>query len=127
MSPAAADWLNRQLGGPRSSAMLSNAGVTIAPDSLPDDVAALMRIIADKARDATAAQAEIAKLKFQLVRYRRAEFGRSSEKLAREAEQLELAIEALEEDQGADSDGSRPRFRDDLARYSDLMSLTVPR
>src|SRR6266851_2170837 len=42
---------------------------------------------------------EIAKLRFQLARYRRAEFGRSSEKLAREAEQLELAIEALEADQ----------------------------
>ena len=80
--------------------MLSNAGVTIAPDSLPDDVAALKWIIADMARDATAAQAEIAKLKFQLARYRRAEFGRSSEKLGREVEQLELAIEALAEDQG---------------------------
>jgi transposase len=34
-----------------------------------------------------------------LARYRRAEFGRSSEKLAREAEQLELALEALESDQ----------------------------
>src|SRR5580704_3224784 len=32
-------------------------------------------------------------------RYRRAEFGRSSEKLAREVEQLELALEALETDQ----------------------------
>ena len=51
------------------------------------------------ARDAVAARAEIAKLKFQLARYRRAEFGRSSEKLAREVEQLELTIEALEEDQ----------------------------
>src|ERR1051326_5917300 len=51
------------------------------------------------AQDAIAAQAEIAKLRFQLARYRRAEFGRSSEKLAREAEQLELAIEALEADQ----------------------------
>jgi hypothetical protein len=37
-----------------------------------------------------AAEAEIAKLRFQLARYRRAEFGRSSEKLVREAEQLEL-------------------------------------
>jgi IS5 family transposase len=27
----------------------------------------------------------------------------------------------------ADSDGSRPAFRDDLARHSDLMSLAVPR
>src|SRR5919198_4322614 len=69
------------------------------PDNLPDDLAALKRIIAAMAQDALTAQAEIAKLKFQLARYRRAEFGRSSEKLAREAEQLELAIEALAADQ----------------------------
>jgi len=50
-------------------------------------------------QDAVTAQAEIAKLRFQLARYRRAEFGRSSEKLAREADQLELAIETLEADQ----------------------------
>ena len=73
--------------------------MTIAPESLPDDIDALKRIIADMARDATTAKAEIAKLKFQLARYRRAEFGRSSEKLAREIEQLELAIESLETDQ----------------------------
>ena len=73
--------------------------MTIAPESLPDDIAALKRIIAEMARDATTAKAEIAKLKFQLARYRRAEFGRSSEKLAREVEQLELAIESLETDQ----------------------------
>ena len=51
------------------------------------------------AQDAVNAQAEIAKLRFQLARYRRAEFGRSSEKLEREADQLELAIETLEADQ----------------------------
>src|SRR5258708_26687991 len=51
------------------------------------------------AQDAVAAQAEIAKLRFQLARYRRAEFGRSSEKLARDTEELELAIETLETDQ----------------------------
>ena len=71
----------------------------IAPDQLPDEPEALKRIIAAMAQDALAAQVEIARLKFQLARYRRAEFGRSSEKLAREAEQLELAIEGLEEDQ----------------------------
>jgi hypothetical protein len=27
---------------------------------------------------------------------------------------------------GADSDGSRPGFRDDLAHHSDLMSLGIP-
>ena len=51
------------------------------------------------AQDALTAQAEIARLKFQLARYRRAEFGRSSEKMARDTEQLELALEALETDQ----------------------------
>ena len=71
----------------------------ITPDNLPDDTAALKRIIAAMAQDAFVVQAEIARLKFQLARYRRAEFGRSSEKLARDTEQLELALEALETDQ----------------------------
>jgi transposase len=73
--------------------------VPIALDELPNDPQALKQIIAAMAQDAVSAQAEIARLKFQLARYRRAEFGRSSEKLSREIEQLELAIEALEEDQ----------------------------
>src|SRR6202035_1781337 len=51
------------------------------------------------AQDALTAEAEIARLKFQLARYRRAEFGRSSEKLTRETEQLELELEILETDQ----------------------------
>jgi len=73
--------------------------VPIAPDNLPEDPAALKRIIAAMAQDALTAQAEIARLKFQLARYRRAEFGRSSEKLARDTEQLELTLETLETDQ----------------------------
>jgi len=73
--------------------------VPISPDQLPDDADALKRIIAAMAQDAVNAQAEIAKLRFQLARYRRAEFGRSSEKQEREADQLELAIETLEADQ----------------------------
>ena len=71
----------------------------MATQNLPDDIAALKQIIAGLSRDAVVAQAEIAKLKFQLARYRRAEFGRSSEKLARDIAQLELAIEAVETDQ----------------------------
>jgi transposase len=73
--------------------------VPITPDNLPDDPAALKRIIAAMAQDGLTAQAEIARLKFQLARYRRAEFGRSSETLARDTEQLELALETLETDQ----------------------------
>ncbi|HEX3416644.1 MAG TPA: IS66 family transposase zinc-finger binding domain-containing protein [Stellaceae bacterium] len=71
----------------------------ITRDNLPDDPAALKRIIATMAQDGLTAQAEIARLKFQLARYRRAEFGRSSEKLARDSEPLELALETLETDQ----------------------------
>ena len=67
--------------------------MTIAPDQLPDDPQALKRIIAAMAQDAITAEALIAKLRFQLARYRRSEFGRSSEKLAREADQLELAVQ----------------------------------
>jgi transposase len=73
--------------------------VPIAPDNLPDDPAALKRIITAMAQDGLTAQAEIARLKFQLARYRRAEFGRSSEKLAPDTEQLELVLETLETDQ----------------------------
>ena len=71
----------------------------VTPDNLPDDAAALKRIIAAMAQDALTAQAETARLKFQLARYRRAEFGRSSEKLARDTDQLGLALETLETDQ----------------------------
>src|ERR1700751_5767985 len=71
----------------------------ITPNNLPDDAAALKRIIAAMEQDVLTAQAEIARLKFQLARYRRTEFGRSSEKLARDTEQLELALETLETDQ----------------------------
>ena len=75
--------------------------MTISPNQLPDDLDGLKRIIAALVQDAVATQAEIAKLRFQLARYRRAEFGRSSAKLARDAQQLELAIETL---------GSRPSW-----------------
>src|SRR5215470_12509177 len=73
--------------------------MTIARENLPDDIDALKQIIADMARDAVVAQTEIARLQFQLARYRRAEFGRSSEKLMRDIAQLELAIETVETDQ----------------------------
>jgi hypothetical protein len=72
--------------------------VSIDPSALPDDVDALKRIISELARDVVAARAEITKLRFQLARFKRAQFGRSSEKIDRTIEQLELAIETLDED-----------------------------
>jgi transposase len=74
------------------------SGMPIDSAALPNDVDALKRIIGEMARDAVATRAEIEKLRFQLARFRRAEFGQSSEKIERTVAQLELAIETLEED-----------------------------
>src|SRR5437588_3899019 len=44
---------------------------------------------------------EVEKLRMQLARLRRMQFGRSSEKLSREVAQLELAIEEIEANESA--------------------------
>ncbi len=74
-----------------------------AQTDLPDDANALRALLiqsrAENARLRTTVvhhQALIDKLKLQLARLRRMQFGRSSEKIAREIEQLELLIEELE-------------------------------
>ena len=58
--------------------------------------------LAANAAEIRAKTLHIEKLKMQLAVLRRARFGRSSEKLDREIEQLELMIGALEEDAAAD-------------------------
>ena len=58
--------------------------------------------LAANAAEIHAKTLHIEKLKMQLAVLRRARFGRSSEKLDREIEQLELMIGALEEDAAAD-------------------------
>jgi transposase len=87
--------------------------MSLAIQPLPDDYDALRRFAADlqaelarKDIEITARDAEIhaktlhiEKLKMQLAVLRRARFGRSSEKLDREIEQLELLIGELEEEQ----------------------------
>ena len=68
----------------------------VDPTALPDDVDALKRIIAGMAQDALHARTLIEKLRFELARLKRAQFGISSEKMSGRVAQLELAIEALE-------------------------------
>src|SRR5580658_207288 len=46
---------------------------------------------------------EIEKLKFQIAKLRRMQFGRSSERIAREIEQLELRLEELETGEAEDA------------------------
>ncbi len=70
---------------------------------LPDDVAALRALVLAERAENTRLRvsvlhhtAQIEKLKLQLARLRRMQFGRSSEKLESQIEQLELLIEELE-------------------------------
>src|SRR5262245_52856859 len=96
-------------------------GMAFDPADLPTDIAELHRIILaqvaeGEAREAKLAAAkagllakalEVEKLKLQIARLRRMQFGRSSEKIARTIEQLELKLEELEaETPGASNDTS---------------------
>jgi len=68
--------------------------------ALPDDVDALRAIVAAQAAELAAKDGLIGSLRLQLARLRRQQFGRSSERLAAEADQLELALEDLEAEAG---------------------------
>ena len=79
-----------------------------APAQLPDDIEALKRLVLERE-----AQLEIARhnerahltliehLKLQIARLKRMQFGRSSEKLQTQIEQLELIVEDLEQEQAS--------------------------
>ena len=91
------------------------------PALLPDDVEALRAIIVAQHAEITGQRDLIARLRLQLAKLRRMQFGRSSERVAREADQLEFALEDLEADAPAppadeegtagarDGDGQRER------------------
>ncbi len=79
----------------------------IDSSALPNDVDALQALVREQgalleARDAElhAKDLRIEQILAQLARLKRLRFGRSSEKLDREIEQLELALEDLQEDTG---------------------------
>jgi transposase len=63
---------------------------------LPGDVDGLKRLVVAAMAALKHKTLEVEKLKMQLMKLRRMQFGRSSEKLDREVAQLELAIEELE-------------------------------
>src|SRR5262245_66638358 len=90
--------------------------------NLPTDTATLHQIIVVQAAEGEARAAELAaakaglmakayeveKLKLQIARLQRMQFGRSSEKVARTIEHLELRLEDLEADAPAASDEASP-------------------
>ena len=70
---------------------------------LPNDIERLKELVLARTAELATAKAglvtktlEIEKLKIQIARLRRQQFGRSSEKIARVIEQLELMLDELE-------------------------------
>jgi len=86
-----------------------DAVVEFDPAFLPDDVEALRAIVLAQHAELTGQRELIARLRLQLARLRRMQFGRSSERLSREADQLELALEELEADAPAPAEPDVPQ------------------
>jgi TolA-binding protein len=77
--------------------------MSLATADLPDDLAALRAFAQACQQELRAAQnavqvysLEIEKLKFQIAKLRRMQFGRSSERITAKIEQLEFQLEELE-------------------------------
>jgi transposase len=64
--------------------------------SLPDDIESLKRLVIAQRATLLSREVEIEKLKIELARLKRMQFGRSSEQLAARIAQLELGLEELE-------------------------------
>jgi transposase len=84
-------------------------------NALPDDIEQLKQLLAESRQQLAAAQAElrhhrqhIEALKLQLATLRRQRFGRSSEQLDAEIQQLELELEVLERKEVAVDAGTAP-------------------
>src|SRR5258708_25606185 len=63
---------------------------------LPSDIESLQRLVIEQRAALLSRDVEIEKLKIELARLKRMQFGRSSEKLDQTISQLELSLEELE-------------------------------
>ena len=77
-------------------------------DALPDDIHALKALVLAQRAQLHSHAAEIEHLKLLIAKLRRAQFGRSSERLDREVEQLELRLEELQSAQAQIAPASQP-------------------
>ncbi|MGI9488097.1 MAG: IS66 family transposase zinc-finger binding domain-containing protein, partial [Geminicoccaceae bacterium] len=83
--------------------------MTLTPDQLPNDVAALQAIIAKQAAELEDAKNQlkardvvIEQMQLNLDKLKRSQFGQSSEKVQRQIDQLELTLEDLRTDRAAE-------------------------
>ena len=70
--------------------------VSDAEHDLPEDIEALKRMVLEHRALLDTRAREIESLKLLIAKLRRMQFGRSSERLAREIEQLEFALDELQ-------------------------------
>lgn len=70
--------------------------MSLSPEQLPEDIDALKQLVLAQRAALDSRAREIEALKLLIARLRRMQFGRSSERLNREIEQLELALEELQ-------------------------------
>jgi len=102
------------------------------PDQLPDDIAALKRLLLAKDAELIAAKnglivssLTIEKLKAQLAKLRREKFGSSSERIERAIAQLELALEEAEAAK-AEAEASAPQTPEPDTPSPDGQAAEVP-
>ena len=81
--------------------------------SLPKDVDALQALVRDLAGELTAERLRVEQLQMRLAKLQRMQFGRSSEKIAQEIAQIELALDDLHEAGGARA-ATRPAALQDV-------------
>jgi transposase len=75
-------------------------GMEIDLANLPTDTGALQALVRSLVGEVKAKSLKIAQLEARIAKLKRLQFGQSSEKLAREIEQLELELDELHEDEG---------------------------
>ncbi|KVT12700.1 transposase [Burkholderia sp. MSMB1078WGS] len=75
--------------------------MSAAPTDLPDDIEALKVMVASLREQLSSRATEIEHLKLTIAELRRMQFGRKSEQLDRQIEQLELWLEDLQADEGS--------------------------
>ena len=74
-------------------------GMEIDLSNLPTDTDALQALVRSLAGEVKAKSLKIAQLEARIAKLKRLQFGQSSEKIAREIEQLELELDELHEDE----------------------------
>src|SRR5512140_3940641 len=77
--------------------------------ALPDDVVALKALVLEQRAQLATRVAEIEHLKLLIAKFRRMQFGRSSERLDQQIEQMELRLEELQTAQAELPPVAKPR------------------